>query len=256
MAFDDSGLKGKVAVVTGASMGIGRAIAVDLAAAGADVVVADRDGGEQAAAELREAGHSALGASVDVADEDAVAAAMGLVTERLGGVDILVNNAGIFAPLVPGPFERISVDEWRRVMDVNVMGTFLMARAVVGSMRERGGGRIVNMASTTPFKGVANIVHYTASKGAVVALTRALAKELGTDGILVNAVAPGFTVSDGVNDHPDAMEAMRRNAPGGRVLQREMAPDDIVGAVGFLVSPRSSFVTGQTIVVDGGAYFH
>ena len=198
----------------------------------------------------------AYGAQVDVADTEQVAACVARVREDLGDIDILVNNAGIFGPLTPGPFEAITVDEWRRVMDVNVMGTFLMTKAVVSSMRARGGGRVVNLASTTPFKGVARVLHYTTSKGAVVAMTRALARELGADQILVNAVAPGFTVSDGIDGNADAMGTMRPNAPGQRAISREMLPDDIVGAVRFLAGPLSSFITGQTLVVDGGAYFH
>jgi NAD(P)-dependent dehydrogenase (short-subunit alcohol dehydrogenase family) len=123
-------------------------------------------------------------------------------------------------------------------------------------MRQRGGGRIINIASTTAFKGTAYLLHYTSSKGAILAMTKALARELGGDGILVNAVAPGFTVSEGVEQNSDHVEAMRQNAPASRILRREMVPDDIVGAVRFLAGPLSGFMTGQTIVVDGGAYLH
>jgi NAD(P)-dependent dehydrogenase (short-subunit alcohol dehydrogenase family) len=176
--------------------------------------------------------------------------------DSFGGVDVLVNNAGIFAGLTPGPFELLEADDWRRVLEVNVIGSFLAAKAVVGPMRERGGGRIINIASTTAFKGTAYLLHYTSSKGAILAMTKALARELGGDGILVNAVAPGFTVSAGVQQNADRLEAMRQNAPGSRILRREMVPGDIVGAVRFLAGPSSGFMTGQTIVVDGGAYLH
>jgi len=173
-----------------------------------------------------------------------------------GGIDILVNNAGIFASLNPGPFDQLEADDWRKVLEVNVIGSFLAAKAVVGPMRQRGGGRIINIASTTAFKGTAYLLHYTSSKGAILAMTKALARELGGDGILVNAVAPGFTVSEGVEQNSDHVETMRQNAPASRILRREMVPDDIVGAVRFLAGPLSGFMTGQTIVVDGGAYLH
>jgi NAD(P)-dependent dehydrogenase (short-subunit alcohol dehydrogenase family) len=249
-------LLGSVALVTGGAMGIGRAISAGLAQAGASVVSADKSDPAAAVAAIELAGGAALGVVADVTSESDLEAAVSAAAGRFGGVDILVNNAGIFAPLRQGPFEKISVDEWRTVMDVNVLGSFLAARAAVGSMRQRGGGRIINIASTTAFKGVPYLLHYTSSKGAILAMTKALARELGSEGILVNAVAPGFTVSEGVQSNSGNMEAMRRNAPSGRVIGREMLPTDVVGAVRFLAGPLSGFITGQTIVVDGGAYLH
>src|SRR4030095_3539204 len=153
-------------------------------------------------------------------------------------------------------FDQIPLDEWRQVMDVNVASMFLMAREVVPVMRERGGGRIVNISSGTPFRGVPFLLHYVTSKGAIVALTRALAKELGRDDVLVNCVAPGFTMSDGVREHPEVVEALRDVSVSARTLQRDQEAEDVVGAVVFLCGPGSEFVTGQTIVIDGGQYFH
>jgi NAD(P)-dependent dehydrogenase (short-subunit alcohol dehydrogenase family) len=249
-------LDGSVALVTGGAIGIGRAICGTLAAAGASVVVADRADPGDTVAEVEQAGGAALGVTADVTSEDDLAAAVRAATEAYGGIDILVNNAGLFANLVPGPFDQLTADDWRRVLDVNVIGSFLAAKAVTGPMRQRGGGRIINIASTTAFKGTAYLLHYASSKGAVLAMTKALARELGDDQILVNAVAPGFTVSDGVELNAEHTGAMRRNAPGSRILRREMVPGDITGAVRFLAGPLSGFMTGQTIVVDGGAYLH
>jgi NAD(P)-dependent dehydrogenase (short-subunit alcohol dehydrogenase family) len=249
-------LDGSVALVTGGAMGIGRAIAAGLAAGGARVVVVDRSDPAAAVDAIEAAGGEALGVVADVTSESDLEAAVSAATGRFGGVDVLVNNAGIFASLRQGPFDKISVDEWRTVMDVNVLGSFLAARSVVGSMRQRGGGRIVNIASTTAFKGVPFLLHYTSSKGAILAMTKALARELGREGILVNAVAPGFTVTEGVENNADQVAAMRSNAPSGRILGREMLPGDLVGAVRFLAGPQACFITGQTLVVDGGAYLH
>ncbi|HEX3791940.1 MAG TPA: SDR family oxidoreductase [Pseudonocardiaceae bacterium] len=194
--------------------------------------------------------------AIERADESATAALAEQVAGAFGGIDVLVNNAGIFSTLTPGPLEDIPVAEWRRVMEVNVLGCYLVTRAVVGAMRTRGGGRIVNIASGTPFKGVAHLLHYVTSKGAVIAMTRSVARELGEDNILVNAVAPGFTLSDGVLANQGENTDMRDSAPSERVLRRDQQPADIVGAVRFLSGPMSSFITGQTVVVDGGAYFH
>jgi len=180
----------------------------------------------------------------------------GVVVERCGGVDILVNNAGLYASLEMRPFDRIPLDEWRQVMDVNVASMFLTCRSLVPLMRERGGGKIVNISSGTPFRGVPFLLHYVTSKGAIVAFTRALAKELGRDNVLVNCVAPGFTISTGVREHPEVIEALRDVSVAARTLQRDQVPDDVVGAVVFFCSSRSDFVTGQTIVIDGGQTFH
>jgi NAD(P)-dependent dehydrogenase (short-subunit alcohol dehydrogenase family) len=245
-------LDGRVAIVTGAAQGIGHAIARGLAAQGARIVVADLDRAEEAAAEL----DGGIGLTVDVADDAQVDRMARDVVDRCGHIDILVNNAGLYASLPMRPFTDIPVDEWRRVMDVNVLSMFLTCRAVVPHMREQGGGRIVNISSGTPFRGVPFLLHYVTSKGAIVALTRALAKELGGDDVLVNCVAPGFTMSDGVREHPEVVDALREVSIAARTLKRDQEPDDIVGAVAFLCGPGAAFVTGQTIVIDGGQYFH
>jgi NAD(P)-dependent dehydrogenase (short-subunit alcohol dehydrogenase family) len=245
-------LDGKVAIVTGAAQGIGRAIADRLAADGARIVVADLKGAEEAAARYDDG----VGLTVDVASEADVERMTAETVERCGGVDILVNNAGLYASLAMRPFDQIPVEEWRRVMDVNVLSMFLTCRAVVPRMRERGGGRIVNISSGTPFRGVPFLLHYVTSKGAIVALTRALAKELGPDGVLVNCVAPGFTMSDGVNEHPEVIEALQEVSVSARTIKRDQVPEDVVGAVAFLCGPESTFLTGQTMVIDGGQYFH
>jgi NAD(P)-dependent dehydrogenase (short-subunit alcohol dehydrogenase family) len=245
-------LDGKVAIVTGAAQGIGRAIAEGLAAEGARIVVADLRGAEEAAAALPDG----VGLTVDVAREDDVQRLVDETVARCGGVDVLVNNAGLYASLAMRPFTQIPLDEWHRVMEVNVASMFLTCRAALPAMRERGGGRIVNISSGTPFRGVPMLLHYVTSKGAIVAFTRALARELGQDGVLVNCVAPGFTMSEGVQEQPEVVAALRDVSVAARTLQRDQAPEDVVGAVVYLCAPSSSFVTGQTIVIDGGQYFH
>jgi len=245
-------LDGKVAVVTGAAQGIGRAIAEGLAAEGARIVVADLRGAEEAAASFPDG----VGMTADVANEAEVEGLVEEAVARCGGIDVLVNNAGLYASLAMRPFEQIPLDEWRQVMDVNVASMFLMCRAVVPAMRERGGGRIVNISSGTPFRGVPFLLHYVTSKGAIVAFTRALAKELGADGVLVNCVAPGFTMTEGVEANPEVIDKLRDVSVAARTLKRDQVPDDVVGAVVFLCGPGSTFVTGQTIVIDGGQYFH
>jgi NAD(P)-dependent dehydrogenase (short-subunit alcohol dehydrogenase family) len=247
-----AGLGGKVAIVTGAAQGIGRALADGLAAEGARVVVADLRGAEEAATRYP----GGVGLTVDVANEAAVERMVAETVDHCGGLDVLVNNAGLYASLAMRPFTEIPLEEWRRVMDVNVASMFLTCRAAVPAMRERGGGAIVNISSGTPFRGVPFLLHYVTSKGAIVAFTRALAKELGADGVRVNCVAPGFTMSDGVKEHPEVIEKLRDVSVAARTIQRDQVPEDVVGAVVYLAGPGASFVTGQTIVIDGGQYFH
>jgi NAD(P)-dependent dehydrogenase (short-subunit alcohol dehydrogenase family) len=244
-------LADRVAIVTGGAQGIGRAIAERLHEEGATVVVADLQGHEAAAAEL-----DGLGVRVDVSQEADVKALAEAVLEKYGRIDALVNNAGIYSSLVPKPFEQIEVEEWRRVYDVNVLGMFLVTRAVMPAMRAAGYGRIVNIASGTPYKGVPFLLHYVTSKGAVIAMTRAVAKEVGADGILVNTVSPGFTMSDGVLANPVQVEKLQEISLQARLVQRDQYPSDIVGAVAFFCSPDADFITGQSLVVDGGAYFN
>jgi NAD(P)-dependent dehydrogenase (short-subunit alcohol dehydrogenase family) len=236
-------LDGKVAIVTGGALGIGRAIVQGLEREGATVVVADLEPPEG-------------GICADVSSEADVEAMVRETVERYGGLDILVNNAGLYASLPMRPFDQIPLEEWRQVMDVNVASMFLTCRAVVPLMRERGGGKIVNISSGTPFRGVPFLLHYVTSKGAIVAFTRALAKELGKDSIHVNCVAPGFTMTDGVLANPEVVEKLRDASVAARTIQRDQVPEDVVGAVVFFCSPGASFVTGQTMVIDGGQYFH
>lgn len=246
-ALDD-----KVAIVTGGAQGIGRAIADGLAGEGARIVVADLARAEEAAAAYDEG----VGLTVDVSREDDVERMVRETVERCGSIDVLVNNAGLYASLAMRPFTEIPLEEWNRVMEVNVASMFLACRAVVPVMRERGGGKIVNISSGTPFRGVPFLLHYVTSKGAIVALTRALAKELGKDGIHVNCVAPGFTMSDGVKAQPEVIEKLRDVSIAARTIQRDQVPEDVAGAVVFLCTPAADFVTGQTMVIDGGQYFH
>jgi NAD(P)-dependent dehydrogenase (short-subunit alcohol dehydrogenase family) len=245
-------MQGKVAIVTGGAQGIGRAIAEALAREGARIVVADLHG----AAETATAWPDGVGITADVADEAEVQRLVDEVVERCGTIDILVNNAGLYASLEMRAFDQIPLDEWRRVMDVNVASMFLMCRAVVPVMRAGGGGKIVNISSGTPFRGVPFLLHYVTSKGAIVAFTRALAKELGKDNVLVNCVAPGFTMSEGVEAHPEVIEKLRDVSVSARTIQRDQVPDDVAGAVVFLCGPGSDFITGQSIVIDGGQTFH
>ena len=247
---------GKVAIVTGGAMGIGHALVHGLLAEGAKVVIADRAGAAEAAQALDDARNSVIGVPCDVSSQSDTEAMADAALEAFGRIDVLVNNAGIYSSLEITPFEELSIDEWRRVLDVNVIGQAMATRAVVPAMRRQGGGSIVNVSSGTPFKGVPFLLHYVASKGAVNAMTRALAKELGAADIRVNGVAPGFTLSDGVLANPHQLEKLQDISRQARVIQRDQHPEDIVGAVIFLASQDSAFVTGQTLVVDGGAYFH
>ena len=250
-------LSDKVAIVTGAARGIGRAIAAELHRGGAAVVLADVESAEEAASELSSGGGPPVAARpADVTSSEQLEALASFTLEQFGSIDILVNNAALFTTLRHGPFEDIPIEEWRAVLEVNVIGPALCTQAVVGAMRRAGGGRVINLSSGTVFRGVPGMLHYVSSKGAVIALTRSLAKELGRDGILVNAVAPGFTLSEGVLAHREAFEHSIEVATEGRALKRQEVPADIAGAVRFLAGPAAAFITGQTLVVDGGAALH
>ncbi len=248
-------LSGKVALVTGAASGIGNAFARALAFAGASVVVADISGADNAAMQMRRDGLDAAGVSCDVARAVDVAGAVACAREIFGSLSILVNNAALFSTLKPGPFSDIDEEEWERVMRVNTLGPFLTAKFAVPAMRDAGGGRIINIASNTVHKGAPGLLHYVSSKGAVIAMTRALARELGQDGITVNAIAPGFTLSDGVNGNLAYQATFRAAAAEARAIRRDQTPADLTGAVVFLASDESAFITGQTLVVDGGNIF-
>jgi NAD(P)-dependent dehydrogenase (short-subunit alcohol dehydrogenase family) len=245
-------LEGRTAIITGSGRGIGKALAKRLAAEGAAVVIADLDGYDVAAAELAQSGARTLGLKVDVSSESDTARMAERALEAFGRIDILVNNAAMFATVKIGPFEDIPVAEWKRLLDINVVGVALCCKAVTPHMRRRKSGRIVNIASAAPLKGVPEFLHYIASKGAVIAMTRGLARELGKDGITVNAIAPGLTLSDATVGRAEHLRN-HDSSVRARAIQRPQRPEDIAGAVSFLASDDAGFMTGQTVVVDGGS---
>lgn len=247
-----TGVAGRVIVVTGGGGGLGREYSAELAAEGAVVVVADVDvaAAEAVATQLISAGGRAIAVAVDVSDPESVEQMMAAVTNRFDRLDGLVNNAALMTELPRGAFENISPEAWDRVMAVNLRGPFLLCRAAVPLMRRRNYGKIVNISSTRVFEGTAGRLHYTTSKAGILGFTRALAREVGADGITVNSVAPGLTVS--ARQRATSSEEYLRQTSAGRAIDRAATPTDIVGAVTFLLGPGSDFITGQCIVVDGG----
>lgn len=248
-------LAGRTALVTGGATGLGRAFVERLLADGARVVIGDLRGAQEAAGELTADAAQCFGVAMDVADEASVNAAMETINKRAGGVDILVNNAALFSTLVNRPFDEYSADEWMRVMRVNTLGPFNCAKAVVPHMKEQRWGRIINVASTSALKGLANMAHYVTSKGAVITFTRVLARELGAWNITANALAPGLTLSDQILKNDDHIAKFGDAIRKSRSIQRDAVPGDLVGTVSFLASDDAAFMTGQTLCVEGGAIF-
>lgn len=248
-----SRLEGKVAVITGAAQGIGAAFAKGMAAQGARVVIAARSDSTTVVNEIVAAGGQALGCKVDVNDNKSLLAMVEETESHFGPIEILVNNAALFSSLTLKPFMEIDEDEWDMVMKVNVRGPFQCAKAVIPSMRKNGRGKIINIASGTFLRGAPMFCHYVSSKGAVVGLTRAMATELGNDQIGVNCIIVGLTESEGVKQHKQILGAAKEATLAARIIKRPMVPDDLLGAVYYLSSEDSDFMTGQCMNIDGGA---
>ena len=250
-------IEGRVVIVTGGGKGIGRVYCRELAKAGARVVAADidHDANEDTVAEIRAAGGEAITATTDVSDEAQTVEMARRTVEAFGRIDGLVNNASLMSVLERRDWNLIPVDEWDRVMEVNLRGIFLGCKAVFPRMKEQGGGKIVNISSGRFWSGTPNRLHYSTSKAGVIGLTRSLAREVGADNICVNAITPGFTLSD--TQVASSGEYAKTNAPpGDRCIRRHQYPEDLAGAVMFLLSPGSDFISGQTLNVDGGQHMH
>lgn len=246
-------LKKKVAIVTGGAQGIGEAYAQRLAEEGARVVIADIRDGEQAKAKVTENGGEALALQVDVTSEESTREMVEKTIELFGRIDILVNNAAYFAAIVKKPFFEISADEWDAVIAVNLKGPFLCAKAVYPEMKRQGKGKIINIASGTFYKGLPNFLHYVTTKGGIIGFTRSLAREVGNAGICVNTIAPGYTETEVLKEKPQDSEEVRKMIVMSRCIKRPETPEDLTGTLVFLASDDSNFVTGQTIIVDGGS---
>lgn len=247
-------LAGKTAVITGAGGGLGRSFALAFAKAGATVVAADINaaGAAETAVLIKDTGGRAIDASVDVTSAASLASLMDQALDFTGRIDCLVNNAAIYAGLKRQSFLDIAEDEWDRVMAVNIKGAWLATKAVAPIMMGQKSGAIINISSATVMSGSPQWLHYVSSKGAVIAMTRALARELGDDNITVNAIAPGFTLTEA------SLGLMENAAEYGvtrGALKRASTPDDMTGAAIFLASAQAGFITGQTIIVDGGRQF-
>jgi NAD(P)-dependent dehydrogenase (short-subunit alcohol dehydrogenase family) len=248
-------LQGKTAVVTGGAKGIGRHYAQALAAEGARVMSADIADGNELAGEIALAHDvdAVASAICDVSDEAQVKALVARTIERFGQIDILVNNAALYATLTPRNFEEWDTEVWDRVMAINVRGSYLMVRHVAPHMMARRSGKIINIASGAAYKGVPRMLPYVTSKGAILAFTRALSRELGPYGIAVNSLSPGYILSDTGLQNTVHVEEERVPVRNSRAFKRDAYPEDLLGTLVYLASSDSDFVTGQSIVVDGGA---
>jgi NAD(P)-dependent dehydrogenase (short-subunit alcohol dehydrogenase family) len=247
-------LKDRVAIVTGSGRGLERLFAEQLAREGAKLTVCDITACYETVDAIETTGGEVLALETDVANTQSTQEMARKTVERFGRIDILINNAAIWGGLRLRPFDEIDENEWDRVMTVNIKGVWLCCKAVLPYMKAQGHGRIINMASGVHFKGVPYLLHYTASKGAVVALTRALARELGEYNINVNAVAPGLVLTKASTDIFSA-ELVKRDT-AGQALRKEQKPEYVVGTVLFLCSKDADYLTGQTILVDGGTFMH
>lgn len=246
-------LEGKVAIVTGAAQGIGAAFARGLAAEGAAIAIADLDSGAAVAREITSGGGRAIAVQADVADEAACRRMVADTMAAFGRLDILINNAAIFTTVERKPFDKITVEEWDRLIAVNVKGVFLGCKAAAPEMRKQSYGKIVNICTGRIFKGMPFFLHYDASKGAVLSLTRSLAREVGDAGIRVNAIAPGSTMSENVRKRTNWAGGGPRETLASRAIKRDEVPEDLVGSAIFLSAAESDFMTGQCIVCDGGS---
>lgn len=249
-------LNGRVAIITGAAQGIGAEYAMALADQGASVVLVDIADSSEIANAIKNMGGEAVTINIDITDSTSVQKMVESTIKNYKTIDILVNNAALFGTVEPKPFELIESAEWDQMMRVNVRGTFECIKAVTPFMRKQKYGKIVNIASGTVFKGMPFLLHYVTSKGAIVALTRCLARELGNDGIRVNTLAPGLIMSDNVLNNPAWTKTAIQNNVESRALKREALPEDLTGTLIYLCSSDSDFVTGQALVVDGGSVTH
>ena len=242
-------LAGRTIVVTGGATGIGQAFAIGAAAQGANVVVADMNVADETVATIEAAGGKALAVHVDVADNASVQTMAALALKRFGRIDGLVNNAAYFREVKLTPFEELDPVQWDRIFAVNVKGVWQCCKAVMPAMRAQKSGAIVNIASVVALAGQPGYLHYVASKGAVLSMTKGLAKECGPHGVRVNVIAPGFVITDATKNRPIEWQQSFLKA---RAISREQRPDDLVGTALYLLSDLSGFVSGQTLVVDGG----
>src|SRR5499426_680769 len=251
-------LKDRVAIVTGAARGIGQAYCLALAREGAHIVAADILSCAETVAQVQQAGGEALGVTADVANAQSTQAMAVQALQCFGRIDILVNNAAVYGGLKLTPFDQIPEAEWDRVMAVNVKGLWLCCKAVIPTMKQQGHGKIINISSDTIWMGVPLFLHYVASKGAVFAFTRALARELAGTEITVNTITPGFTLTEGTQSmaEPEVFAQIQASVIDQQIIKRNEVAADLTGTVLFLASDASDFITGQTINVNGGATHH